>query len=330
MAPSPAPAAPRTPPQARGLWRRTPPAIFPPVMGLFGLGLAWRAGAPAFGLPGAVAETILGAVTLLYIFCLVAWLAKPWRRPGVVLEELRVLPGRAGLAAMTLSGLLLAATLVPYAPRLATAVGATALAAHTALALTITALILRGPEEARTVTPVWHLTFVGFILLPLAATPLGYTGAAQAILFATMPVAAAIWTISLWQLFRRIPPAPLRPLLAIHLAPASLFAIVASGLGQPWLAAGSALLGAGILAALLVSGRWITAAGFSPLWGAFTFPLAAFASALLAVSGGAGPLRLAAGLVLVAATLIVPPIAVKVMQAWARGGLAARTNAAEA
>lgn len=327
---APSPGFPGPSPTAAGLWRRTPPAIFPPILGLFGLGLAWRAGAPAFGLPGALAEILLGAVTLLYLFALAAWISKPLRRLAVVPEELRVLPGRAGLAAMTLSALLLAATLVPYAPGFAAGLAVLACLAHAGLALLVLGLILRGPEEARTVTPVWHLVFVGFILAPLTALPLGHEGIARAILFATLPVAAAIWAVSLWQLATRIPPAPLRPLLAIHLAPASLLATVAAGLGLTTLAGVFAGLAAGILLALLAAGRWIAASGFSPLWGAFTFPLAAFASALFALAPGSEALRLAAGLVLVAATLAIPPIAVKVLQAWARGGLAARTNAAEA
>ena len=44
---------------------------------------------------------------------------------------------------------------------------------------------------------------------------------ASALLWATLPIAALIWGISLAQLIGRIPPAPLRPLLAIHLAPVS-------------------------------------------------------------------------------------------------------------
>jgi len=321
---------PPAPPPTPGRWRRTPPAIFPPVLGLFGLGLAWRAGAPAFGLPGGVAEMLLGAVTLLYLFCLAAWLAKPLRRSGVVLDELRVLPGRAGLAAMTLSLMLTGATLVPYAPRLALGLSVLGVAAHAALVATLTVLILRGPAEGRTVTPVWHMVFVGFIVAPAAWLPLGLEGAARAVLFATLPVAGAIWAVSLWQLATRIPPAPLRPLLAIHLAPASLFAVVATGLGHSTLAAVFAGAATLILIALLAAARWITAAGFSALWGAFTFPLAVYAAALLAVAPGSEALRIAAGLALVAATLAIPPIAAKVLQAWAKGGLAAKTNAAEA
>ena len=316
-----------TPPT--GLWRRTPPAIFPPILGLFGLGLAWRRGAEVAGLPAGVGEAILGAVTLLYLFCLAAWLAKPLRRPAVAGEELRTLPGRAGVAAMTMSAMLLAAALVPYAPGPAAALAALATAAHIALALAVLRLILSGAEEARTVTPVWHLVFVGFILGPQAWVPLGQEGIARLILTVTVPVAAGIWAVSLWQLATRIPPAPLRPLLAIHLAPASLFALAAGLLGLPALGLAFTALAAAIFVALLAAGRWITVAGFSPMWGAFTFPLAAFASALIVNVGGTGPGRVAAVTVLVAATLAIPPIAWRVLQAWARGGLAARTNAAE-
>lgn len=315
---------------AAGLWRRTPPAIFPPILGLLGLGLAWRAGAPAFGLSRGLGDLILGASTLLFLFALVAWLAKPLRRPAVAVEELRSLPGRAGLAAMTMAGMLAGAALVPHAPGLALGVTVAALVAHAALALAMAALALAGSGEARVVTPVWHLVYVGFIVGALALVPLGHAGAARGIFLLTLAAAAAIWAASLWQLATRVPPAPLRPLLAIHLAPASLFATVAALLGMTGVAAGFALLAAAILLALLAGGRWIVQAGFSPLWGAFTFPLAAFASALFAVGQGGGALRLAAGIALVAATLAIPPIAVRVLQAWARGGLAERTNAARA
>ena len=317
---------PPLPPRPKGMWRDTPPAIFPPIMGLMGLGLGWREASATLGAPAGIGDLILGASALLLVFCAAAWLAKPLRRPGVIPEELRVLPGRAGMAAMVLSVVLLAAALVPLAPGLALAVLVVAVATHLALMGLVVRALLTGPEEGRVVTPVFHLVFVGPILWPLSAIPLGFD--AQPVLWGTIPVALVIWAVSAVQLIRRIPPAPLRPLLAIHLAPASLFAIVASQLDLVVLANASALLAATILIALLASARWITAAGFSPLWGTFTFPLAAFATALLSVSGGAGLVGVLSGVALVAATLAIPPIAFKVLQAWAKGGLAARTNAA--
>lgn len=316
-----------TPEASRGLWRRTPPAIFPPIMGLFGLGLAWRRGAEALGLNPGPAEAILGAVALLWSFAALAYGAKLARRPGVLFEDLRVLPGRAGLAALTLSGLLLAAALVPYAPGAARALLLGGLAVHAALAVAVVVALLRLPPEARGVTPVWHLSFVGFIVGGLSAAPLGLPALGAAILWTTIPAAVAIWVASLVQLVRRVPPAPLRPLLAIHLAPASLFGTVSLIQGLPMLAAVFAVLGGAILAALIGAGRWIAAAGFSPLWGAFTFPLAAYASLLLLLGGMAAWAGAALAL---AATVIVPWIAFRVMKAWVGGQLAVKTNAAVA
>lgn len=308
-----------------GLWRATPPAIFPPVMGLFGLGLAWRRGVDAFGFPGGVAELLLGAVSLLFLFCLIAYAVKLMRRPKVVLEDLRILPGRAGLAAMVLSLLLLAATLVPYVPGIALVLLWAGLALHLGLAGLLLHNLLSGPEEARVLTPVWHLSFVGFIVGGIAAVPLGLASLAQALFAATLPLAIAIWVLSAMQLLRRVPPAPLRPLLAIHLAPAALLGSVALLTGFAGLAQAFAMLGGAILIALLLAGRWITAAGFSPLWGAFTFPLAAYAGLLLALDGVWPVLG---ALVLIVATLAIPPIAFRILKLWAQGALAIKTNAA--
>src|SRR5690606_32580084 len=109
--------------------------------------------------------------------------------------------------------------------------------------------------------------------------------------------------------------------------PAALFALVAGMLGQAGLSAGFAVLGLVLLVALLAAGRWVAESGFSPLWGAFTFPLAALASALLAQDG----VLLWAGIaVLAAATGFVPYVLWQVLKLWPGGRLAATTNAAEA
>mgnify|MGYP000268306419 CR=1 FL=1 len=318
-------------PQKLKFGQRTPPAIFPPLLGLLGLGLAWRRAEAVFMTPPAIADTILGMVTLLFLWCLLAYGAKLVRRPGVFLEDLTVLPGRAGLAAMTMAVMLLAVVLLPYGDRLAGTALLAGLVGHAVLALTITVKLLTGPAEQRQVTPIWHLSFVGFVIAPLSAVPLGYAAASEALLWVMIAAAALIGAVSLGQLARRDPPAPLRPLLAIHLSPPSLFGLVALQLGWTGAAMGFAALGALILAALVIRARYVVAAGFSPFWGAFTFPLAAFANLVLALGNGQGDLmRLLGALLLVAATGAIPWIALRVMQAWAKGQLGAKTNAATA
>lgn len=315
-----------------GLWRRTPPAIFPPILGLTGLSVAWLRASDAFGITQGVGQGLMGAVTLLYLFALVAYGTKVVRRPGVVAEDLKVLPGRAGLAALSMAGMLLTLAALSFAPGLAPWVLGVGLVLHALILGLVIRFLVTGPPEARHVTPVFHLTFVGFIVAPIAGVSLGWVTLSTAIFWATLVMAVAIWGASAVQFIRRDVPAPLRPLLAIHLAPASLLGTVAMLLGQTVLGLVFGVLSIAIFAVLVARARWLTEAGFSPLWGAFTFPLAAFSS-LMMILGAAGQgevFRVIGGVALVGATLFIPWIAVKVGQMWVKGVLAAKTNAAEA
>lgn len=313
-----------TPP---GLWRRTPPAIFPAIMGLFGLGLAWRRAGEVFELPGGPGEMILGAVTLLFLFSAVAYGAKLIRRPKVIVEDLRILPGRLGVAAAALSVYLLSLTILPYDEKAARMVLYAGLALHVVLVAVLIFVLATGPKPQREVTPVWHLSFAGFIIAALAAVGLQSYGLALVIFGLTSMMAAFIWSVSLEQIVREDVPPPLRPLLAIHLAPVALFGLVASGLELDAVAMGAAGIAALMLVWMLARVRWLTEAGYSPLWGALTFPLAATSALWLTLGGLWCWPGLAA---LMIATVTIPTIAWKVLRAWAGGQLALKTNAAVA
>ncbi len=323
--------APEFPPRKPKLFARTPPALFPVLLGLLGLGLAARKGMAVLGLSssalGGLVEAALGALLILWVFAVLALKVKVIRRFGVLAEDMRVLPGRAGLAASTMSGMAAAAVLLPYAPGLALVLVLAALVAHAGMAILLLVTLAKLSPDARSVSPAFHLAFVGFIVGAGPLAQLGYLGLATAIFWATMGLALAIWAVSVWQLWRAEPPAPLRPLLAIHLAPAALLSLVAGQIGAPGLAVGFAGLGMVIFLGLLSAARWITVAGFSPLWGSFTFPLSAFALALLSL-GGTWELP---GIVVLALALgVVPAIGWSVLSLWPGNRLAVKTNAAEA
>lgn len=314
----------------KGLWRATPLAIFPPILGLFGIGLAWRAASAQLGAPDWIGEMWLGAVCLLYIFAGIAYKAKVMRRPSALLDDAKILPGRAGLSAMTAAMFLFSATLVPYWTFGANVVLFGGLFAHAVGAVIIIRSLILGPAEQRRVTPVWHLSFVGFIIAPVAAVPLGWMELSAIIYATTLPIAAAIWLISALQFMRADVPAPLRPLLAIHMAPVCLFGIVSVLLG--YYSAGLAFgwLGLTGLLVCLFGARYLTASGFSPMWGAFTFPMAAFANLMFMVAQLMPmPFRYIGGIELVAATLAVSYIAYRIMQMWMKGTLSKLTNASE-
>jgi tellurite resistance protein len=326
--------APKT--QPKGLARRVPPAIFPALLGLLGLGLGWRRAAADFGLPTGIADLALGMISAVYCFSLIAYTIKFMRRPAVVAEDLKILPGRAGLATMSMGIYLMAAVLAPWAPNLAPGLAPglvfLGLAVHLVLIALMLGDLIEGPVEQRRVTPVMHLSYVGPIVGAQVAVALGYSALAAAIFWITLPVALLIWYRSARQALRERVPAPLRPLLAIHLSPAALLGTVSLGLGYHTLALVFAVLAALILTALVLGARWLLAAGFSPFWGALTFPLAASANLWLGMGerGMGEGWRWAGDGALIAATLIIPPIAVKVLQLWAKGTLAIKTNAATA
>ena len=316
--------APEFPPRKPAMFARMPPAVFPVLLGLLGLALALRRGLDLLALPGGVAELLLGASGGLWIFAVAAYGVKLVRRPGVLIDEFRVLPARGGLAAATVGGMALAAGVAPILPGVAAGLLTLALLAHVGQAVVLVTVLRGLPDAARDVNPTLHLTFVAPIVGGLAAVELGWTGLAGALFWATLPVALLIWGQSALQFAREVPPAPLRPMLAIHLAPASLLATIAALTGLHAVAVVLALAGGVLLGALVVSARWVTASGFSPIWGALTFPLAAYAGALFHL-GWLWP----ATLVLIAALGLVPAVAWQVLKLWPDGRLAARTNAAQ-
>jgi len=311
-----------------GLWRQTPPAIFPPILGLFGLGLAWRNAHAAFGAPVALSALILGAVSLLFVFAVIAYLAKFLRKPSALPQDLRILPGRLGLPAASGSAMLMAAALLPYSTCLARWTLLAGIGAHTVIAFVVALVLSPAPLEQRRMTPVWHLIFVGYILAPLAAIPLGARLATELTLVLTVPMALTIWAGSLYLARKHPVPPPLRPLLTIHLMPLCLFGIVAFELGFKGIPVFLSLLSVLLAAAMLGRIRYLTAAGFSPMWGAFTFPMAAFANLMLLAAPYGSVFRLLAGLSLAAATVAIPVIAFRVLKLWAAGRLGPMTNAA--
>ncbi len=309
-------------------WRSTPPAIFPAFLGLFGLGLSWRRAAEVFALPGWIGEVLLWGTLALNLIGALSYVAKTLARPGVVAQDMASVPGRAGVGALTIGFLLMAVMLQPVSTGFALLSLGLGLVGHAVLAVMAVRIILALPPEQRHVMPSWHLAFVAFIVGPISAVPLGLTSLSYVILSLTVILSLVIYITSLPHI--RDTPPPLRPLMAIHLAPVSLFSTVATALGHPKLAVVFAVVASLILVALVLKRKWLTQGGFSPLWSAFTFPLAAYCIALLNLSGQSTGIGMAAaGLgFLLGATVLIALIAIRVLRLWVSGKLAVVTKAA--
>ncbi len=312
-------------------WRSTPPALFPSMMGLLGLGLAWRAAAEFAPFPVSLwmSYAILGVACIIELFVVSSYLSKTSYRPAVVLNDMATVPGRAGVSAITVSLFLFAAALAPLAPTVASVTLLIALPIHCLTTLFALIIMTRAPDGL-VVSPAWHLSFVGFIVACLAGVPVGYIGLAKVILWCTIFASLVIYLTSLIQLYAKDTPMPLRPMLAIHLAPVSLFATVCSLLGYTFMSLFFITLAIGVAGLLVTRARYLTRAGFSPLWGSFTFPIAAFSSALFLISGDVPVFAWLAMLPLMLVTCLTPFIVLRVLVMWSTGALAIKTGAATA
>ncbi|RMH48818.1 MAG: hypothetical protein D6686_09620 [Alphaproteobacteria bacterium] len=310
--------------------RSTPASLFSPCLGALGLGLAWRQAAIVLGVPEAIGGAVLAAGGLVTIACLAGYLVRLARRPGAILADLAPPPARGFPAAGTMCLMLLAAALVPHWPGAARGLWWAALALQGVVATLTAWVIWRGRDRGLAPMPVLYLPFAGVIAAPLAGVALGEVMLSAVLIYGAMLPAAAIAAVTLWRaLSAPVPPAQ-RPAQMIHLAPLSLFGTGAALIGHPTTFLFFFLTALVAAALLLLRVRWMAAGGFGPAWGAFTFPLAAFAGlCLLAEARGPGLGALFFALpALAAASVVIPWILVRALAGWLRGGRVSGERAA--
>ena len=313
------------------LWRSTPPAIFPVILGLVGLVHAWHGIGRAFGLPAAFGDILLGGATALLMFFSLSYLAKLIARPGVLMEDLKSPPGRAGLSAISMSFIVLSVGLLPYG-EIARYVWWFGVILHAVIVTFVVKAISKAPPEGRSVTPFQLLPFVGLSTTPLAGVSLGYVLLSQVLTYLSLAAFAVILFQLAAKFIRTRPPEPLRPPYAIVLAPLSLFGMAFGQFGPEivFTVFYIAVWAYGI--ALLVFAKWLTKAGFTPMWGALTFPAATFTNInIMAMAKGYGIVAttgtIAGGLI---ATALIFFIAYKALKMWMGRQLAQKTGAAVA
>ena len=311
-------------------YRRTPPALFPCLLGLIGFALLWRK-MPEFGAPIWIGEA-LGAIAFgLFGFAFVSYAMKVIIRPSVVLDDLKIGPARGAVSAGSVCLMLLAALLLPYDFRVAAVVWWMGLIIQV-IYLACVIITLKSVENMRaTLTPVLLLPFVGFIVATIAGPDLGYSGLSIAILALASPLYFWIAIESLLNAKTRGVEPPNRAGFAILLAPPSVYAVAAYFIWNDavfywfWLIA----LVAGVALAPFIP--WMVRGGFKPSWGAFTFPLTAFSMAMmLGVQAGFAWAVIPMGIGVALSSVLVPYVVYKTFSAWGFGQLAQATKAAVA
>ncbi len=311
-------------------WRRTPPALFPCLLGFLGLGLTWRFAAKIWGVPMWIGETISVIALSLFIITFSSYLCKIIARPSVVLDDMKVVPARGAVSAGSMCLMVISAYLIPINIELARVIWWISLVLHCFYMGCVIWAFIQAKEISKNITPPIFLPFIGFIVAAVPGPMLGYMHISMLILVVTMPAFLFIVLMSLVNLAKGYVPAPLHSSYAIILAPTSVYGAGAYGVWSTdvyfwfWSAALAMAL------AMVPFVRFLTKGGWNPGWGGFTFPLSAFSTMMLmGVEAGFGGISQAASIFgLTLATFLIPYIVWKTYHFWMIGKLANATGAA--
>ena len=305
-----------------------PAAYFGMVLGLAGLGTAWRSAAQAWQLPAVIGEAIM-AVAIAVWAILVLLFALKWLVARIdALEEaahpvLCCFIGLAGVATMLAAGAIL-----PYSRPAAEIIGGVGMLFTLAFAVWRTGELWKGGRDPTSSTAVLYLPSVaGSFVSAIIASALGHADWGQLFFGSGVFFWLAIESV----LVHRFLTSPamaeaLRPTFGIQLAPApvGLVAYLAVTPGPPDLVA-HMLLGYGLVQTLIIIRLlpWIRKAPFAPNYWAFTFGITALATGpiRLVLRGDTGPAALLAPTLFVFANLVVGLVALGSLWLLVRGQL---------
>ncbi|WP_193139175.1 MULTISPECIES: SLAC1 anion channel family protein [unclassified Meridianimarinicoccus] len=266
---------------------RWPIGLFPAVMGLFGLSLAVQASLAAMGASPALSWpfVLLGLAGLMV--AVGGYGRKFLRHRAAVVADWNTPLNLVFFPAIAIATMLAGTALVPLLPGLARWIWILGAVAQAGLSLGVLSAWTGQREfQLAQVSPAWFIPAVGNIVAPIGGGQLGF----EMISWVFMAAGLAFWLMLLPLVFLRLltlgpPPAPLRPTLAILVAPPSVGAAAWMSVTGTVDTVAVILLGMGLSFALLVAVRmpiYLKQPFGLPHWG-LTFPWAALAAACIRI-----------------------------------------------
>lgn len=294
-----------------------PAALFGAVLGLSGMGQAWRVAHRLWGLPAWIGEAILAVATVVWASLLLGYLVRVVRERAAVLAEMNH-PVQGGTPALlAVSTLLIALAAVPYTQTGAWVLACLGLGWNLGYALWHTGQLWQGGRQPQDTVPTLYLPTVAGNFTSAAA--LGALGHADwGWLFLGMGVFSWLSLEPLFvQRFWQSPalPPPQRATLGIQFAPAVVCAmawlLLAPGSTDHWILM---LWGYGLfqLALGLRLWQWLGAQPYSAAYWSYTFGIsAATVTTLKLAVSGVGAAQTLAIPVFVAANLFIGTLALR-------------------
>jgi len=305
---------------------RLPAGLFASVMGLSGLGLAWRLAAETFPVPPWIGEA-LGALSVIVFLVLAAgYIAKLIQAPAAARAEFDNPAVGSFVATITVSLMLLAGIVRPWSFPVADLVWTAGAAAQLLLAMAIVGRWIGRRPALGQVNPGWFIPTVGNVIATITGVPLGHVELAWFFFAVGGMFTLILYPLVLYRLaVHEMLPPPLQPTLFILIVPPALIFLALLALGGSFDGAAQGFLSIALLVALVLAVRLrqFLALPFTASWWAYTFPLDALTVASLRYHEGLGAGFSAALAVatLAVATLIVTAVFVLTIRALKDGTL---------
>lgn len=297
-----------------------PVTLFASVMGLAGLGLAWRKGAALMGLPSMVGEAVLAVAALAFIAAALTYGIKAARYFPAVVGEFNHPVRSAFFSTIPIAILLLASGLYPYAAPAAFALWVVGAVLQLTLTVRLIVRWMVHKQEINHVNPAWFIPIVGNIIVPILGVRLGQMEVSWFFLSVGLLFWLPMLTIILYRvIFHDALPPRLMPTLFILLPPPSIGYVAYVGLSGAEDAFALVLVNGALFLTLVLLAKAKSFIGlpFALSWWAFTFPLDAVALAALehVAHAPAGAWPVVALVLLALASAVVLIVAVRTMAA---------------
>ncbi|CCQ75168.1 SLAC1 anion channel family protein [Magnetospira sp. QH-2] len=304
-----------------------PVPLFAVVMGVVGLGLAWRKAHDVLDLSAVPGEAVLLLGGSLFLAILVLYGLKVLRFPAEFKAEMNH-PVRANFgAAVSISLLLMASAFLGWNRAVAEGLWMAGAALQLAITLRMLGRWLFEAYEIHHSNPAWFIPVVGNLLVPIAGVKLGHLETAWFFFSVGMVFWVVLFSIVFYRIvFHPQMPPKLVPTLFIFIPPPAVgflaYLLLTGGELDPF--ARILFSFAFFLVILLISlGRRFASVPFAITWWAFTFPLDAAALATLEYARLTGSTLFsgAAWGLLLLATGVVVLVLIRTFRALAAGKL---------
>jgi tellurite resistance protein len=306
---------------------RVPAAFFSIVLGVAGLGGAWRLAAALWDSPPLIGEAILLFAAVIWAVLVVLYAAKWLFATPQALAEFNDPIQCCFIGLAPVSTLLIAIAVAPYHRPLALILFGVGAAGQVVFATCRTGRLWQGARDPVTTTPILYLpTVAGCFVTATASSALGLTGWAAPFFGAGLFSWLAIESVLMNRLYTGAPlQVPLRPTIGIQLAPPTVGAVALLSVPDAPPLVAEMLLGYGVVQVLILFRLmpWIGAGRFAASYWAFSFGLDALAAGMMRLQqmGTQGLLAQAALPAFVLANAVVLLLAVGSIWLLIRGRL---------